>query len=120
MTRTPNRGEKRPLHPVLEKVNVVNSEHAAQDLSDYFYNNPRSAEIIAWIADNVGAVLAPEGLRLRWWGEEPFNDGENEPLAVFNQPGRSWMDGREREWVEFRDHLVERYPDVWEILDMSI
>lgn len=123
MTRTPNRGKKRPLHPVLKKMDVINIDQIGEEASDYFYDNPRSAEIIEWIADNITPILAPDGLRIMWWGEEPFSDGSNEPMAIFKKGGGSWMHGGEKSqkaWVDFHDRLVGRYPDVWEILDMVI
>lgn len=128
MTRTPNRGEERPLHPLLERVPSRRARDT-EDLSEFFYENPRYVEVLTWIADNVGPELAPEGISVRWWGVKPLFEpcdqvpfGQHLPMSLWAKGLYPFASQRDlaSKLEGFWKRLYVACPDVDELLRVCL
>lgn len=76
-----DRDDHPAFHSLLEKVPAIVPKET-QELSDYLWANPRIAEAIKWIHDNVDPIFTPKPLGMFWNGFFNYEGKPNRPITL--------------------------------------
>lgn len=130
MSKSTDGGDQQGMHPVLEKVPAIVSSET-QKLSDYFWENPRIAEAVEWVYDNLDPRFTPAPLGMFWDGFFTYDGRPRRPILLtthgLNYFWRTRLKDKPEEyertkikWYAFKNELMERFPEIEDVLGVAL